>query len=62
MRWLYGIIDTMDMSLSKLQETVKNREAWHAAVHGLTKSWTRLKQLNDNNLRSTFLANFKYTI
>ena len=50
------------VNLSKLQETVKNREAWHAAVHGLTKSWTRLKQLNDNNLRSTFLANFKYTI
>ena len=62
MRWLDGVTDSMDMSLSKLQETVKNREAWHAAVHGLTKSWTRLKQLNDNNLRSTFLANFKYTI
>ena len=40
MRWLEGIVDSMDMSLSKLQEIVKGREAWHAAVHGITKSWT----------------------
>ena len=42
MRWLDDITDTMDMSLNKLQEIVKNREAWHIAVHGVTKSQTRL--------------------
>ena len=42
MRWLDGITDMMNMNLGKLWEMVREREAWHAAIHGVTKSWTQL--------------------
>ena len=49
MRWLDGITDTIGMSLTRLRELVMDREVWHAAVHGVTKNWTRLSDWNELN-------------